>query len=242
MLRKVGLRVTERRYTRERSDAKAWAEERAVDATELLRAIDATLWDEAAAWATEFESHASQRLRPVGFDLGGGGHYPLLYFLTRRMRPEVVVETGVAAGWSSVAILSALERNGAGTLLSSDFPYFRLPDPERFVGWLVPQGLRHRWQLDIDGDRKALPRFMRSAPSVDLFHYDSDKTDAGRRFAMNTVGPYLSPGAVVVMDDIADNNFFRDYVAASNLRTHVFKFEAKYLGVIGLDRLLSESA
>ena len=55
--------------------------------------------------------------------LGGGGNFILLYFLTRKFN-KVVVETGVAAGWSSLAILGAFEKNGEGKLYSSDFPYF----------------------------------------------------------------------------------------------------------------------
>ena len=35
----------------------------------------------------------------VGVFPDGGGAYPLLYFLVRRLRPRVVVETGVGTGW-----------------------------------------------------------------------------------------------------------------------------------------------
>jgi hypothetical protein len=35
------------------------------------------------------------------------------------------------AGFSSSAILTALKENGEGILYSSDFPYFRIKNPEK---------------------------------------------------------------------------------------------------------------
>ena len=73
----------------------------------------------------------------IQYNLGGGADYPLLYFLTRYLNPENVLETGVAAGFSSYAILSALQKNRKGTLYSSDFPYLRIKNPERYIGIVV---------------------------------------------------------------------------------------------------------
>lgn len=63
----------------------------------------------------------------------------LLYALVRIEQPEVVVETGVAAGTSSFVILEALTRNERGRLHSFDI------DSE--VGELVTD--RSRWSLTI---------------------------------------------------------------------------------------------
>ena len=63
-----------------------------------------------------------------------GGLYKLLYFPIRKIKPYTVVETGVAAGWTSLAILRALNKNGRGHLYSSDFPYFELKN--RRVHWI----------------------------------------------------------------------------------------------------------
>ena len=40
--------------------------------------------------------------------MGGPAHVDLLYHLVKHRRPAEVVETGVAAGWSSLAILAGL--------------------------------------------------------------------------------------------------------------------------------------
>lgn len=129
----------------------------------------------------------------------GGGDYELLYFLVRHLRPKVVVETGVSAGWLSQAFATALERNGgAGHLCRSDFSCFRATNPEHYIGILVDPGLKHRWSLSIDGDEAAIPRIVRTVRSIGLFHYDSDKNLSDREFAVRQVLP-------LVMDDIADN-------------------------------------
>lgn len=164
--------------------------------------------------------------------MGGGGDYPLLYFLTRWTRPKVIVETGVAAGFSSHAFLAALHENGEGQLLSSDFPYVRLPDPARLVGCAVPDPLRARWKLGLEGDVTNLARFVGQVSAIDLFHYDSDKSYVGRRRAFDRVEPRLRPGATVMVDDIQDNLFFRDLVDRTRRPFHVFGFEGKYLGLI----------
>ena len=57
----------------------------------------------------------------------------------------------------SLAILRALEKNGNGHLYSSDFPYFRLENPEKYIGYLAKnENNKNNWFLDIRGDDKAL--------------------------------------------------------------------------------------
>ena len=69
--------------------------------------------------------------------MGGAGHVDLLYHVCLHKRPDRIVETGVAYGWSSLAILLALEENGRGALVSIDRPYPGL-DNDAFVGCVVP--------------------------------------------------------------------------------------------------------
>lgn len=233
MARKVLVRIRERTW-RVHPEAEQWAASHAAPVDDYARAIDPQLWDEAVAVGEELRRRGEQVLTPLGIDLGGGGHYPLLYFLVRRLKPAVVVETGVAAGYSSRAILTALAANGSGHLYSSDFPYFRMEEPEKYIGVLVEPELRDRWTLRTKGDRVNLPEILAEVDGVDLFHYDSDKPVDGRRFALDLISTKLRPGAVVLMDDIQDNDHFRDHVAASGASFHVFEFGGKYIGAIGL--------
>jgi predicted O-methyltransferase YrrM len=233
MARKVMVRIRERAW-RAHPEAVDWAAAHTESVDEYGRSVDPALWDEAVAVGEELRRHGEQVLTPLGIDLGGGGHYPLLYFLVRRLKPAVVVETGVAAGYSSRAILTALAANGSGHLYSSDFPYFRMEEPEKYIGVLVEPELRDRWTLRTKGDRVNLPEILAEVDAVDLFHYDSDKPVDGRRFALDAVGPKLRPGGVVLMDDIQDNEHFRDHVQSTGVPFKVFEFGGKYIGAIGL--------
>jgi len=49
----------------------------------------------------------------------------VLYSIVRQLKPQVVVETGVATGYSSSMILMALEDNKMGHLCSVDYPNYQ---------------------------------------------------------------------------------------------------------------------
>lgn len=231
MGRKLITRLRERGIGRATPDSTRWCAGVCSDWDQYCRQTDSALWDEATHRGAMIAEAAEQKLSTLDFDLGGGGNYPLLYFLVRRQRPSVVVETGVAAGYSSVAILLALRENGRGRLYSSDFPYFRLKTPEKYIGFLVDDDLRRDWVCLTRGDKENLPEILSQVRHVDLFHYDSDKSYAGRRSAMELVYPRLRQGSVVVMDDISDNYFFRDFTTANRVEPMVFAFGGKYVGM-----------
>lgn len=215
-----------------RRAALEWAISSATPMDLYCSRLNGELWKEAVEWARSVEPACRRIVERSGVDLGGGGAYSLLYFVTRLRTPATVVETGVAAGWSSLAFLSALERNGTGHLYSSDFPYFRLDNPEQYVGILVTNDLRARWTLDLRGDRKALPAILSMAGSIGIFHYDSDKSRAGRQWALRELEPYLCDNSIIIMDDIQDNTFFRDFVQSRKCTYAVFEFQGKFLGLV----------
>lgn len=235
MAQKLALRADDYLHRSDTSAVRRWCSSLAESAESYARSRDSSLWDEAEEFSERFQASATERLQGLGVALGGGGHYTLLYFLARWKRPSVVVETGVAAGFSSAAILTALELNGRGQLLSSDFPYFRLEQPERFIGCLVDDRFRSTWRLEIKGDRANLPRLLQGAGKVDLFHYDSDKSHYGRRWAMRYVEPKLSSDALILMDDIQDNWYFKEEVERRGGKFRIFEFNRKYLGLIELN-------
>ncbi len=243
MARKTMRRVTGRGHARQSEAAKEWAHQQSMPLEDLTTSLDPGLWTETLAWSESFRISAVKKLDRLEVNLGGGGHYPLMYFLTRYLQPISVVETGVAAGWTSSAILSALCNNGAGHLWSSDLPYFRLNRPEQYVGVLVEPDLRSRWSLSTDGDRTALPRFAKEIEQIDLFHYDSDKTYEGRVFAYDLLRSLFPASGILIWDDIQDNLHFRDLSARTDQPYRVLEFEGKYVGLIGsLPRNSSESA
>ena len=173
-----------------------------------------------------------EKLKPsLPSGIGGGGFYDLLYFITRLRKPLTVFETGVALGFSSRAFLEAIAENGQGRLFSSDFPYLRIRNSEKYIGAMVPESLRRYWELYLKGDRNNFQSMISGNPSIDLLHYDSDKSYSGRKWALSFLKKYFRAEAILIMDDIQDNSFFMDYVLKNNYFFKVFYFEGKYCGL-----------
>jgi len=151
----------------------------------------------------------------------------MLYTLVRVLKPNIVVETGVASGRSSWAILDALKDNNDGKLYSIDLPqFFSGKEPEKFMtkegklefkgfvpigyepGWLVPQNLRERWELILGKSQEKLPPLLENLGSVDIFYHDSEHSYENMMFEFRTVWPYLKEGGFLLSDDIKWNEAF----------------------------------
>lgn len=148
----------------------------------------------------------------------------LLYGLTRAVKPQIVVETGVAHGVSTAFILQALRENGAGRLHSIDLPPLAV-DADRFVGTLVPEDIRDRWTLHRGSVQRLLPRVLRSVGHVGLFVHDSLHTYAHMMWELQSVTPFLEAGAAVVMDDVHRNAAFGDWVGTIQPRLSLVMYE-----------------
>lgn len=166
----------------------------------------------------------------------------LLYLLIRERKPEIVIETGVAQGVSSSFILSALRKNGRGTLTSIDMPNYN-PNgldyptggerrdnvwvkPELGSGWIVPQDLRSVWNLIIGRSSKVLPGIE---GQVDFFFHDSEHSYDNMTFELEWALSHLSDGGVICCDDISWNRAFHDFVARH--RPSVFVISSHLKGI-----------
>ena len=95
----------------------------------------------------------------------------LLYFWTRRIRPSLILESALAAGWSSYAFPLAIKENEWGKLFSSDLPYFRIQDPKNFIGLLVPKEMRGpKWQFEIQGDDVNIQKLLSHESKLQIIH------------------------------------------------------------------------
>lgn len=205
---------------------------------EFCSSIDAILFDKIKEDISLIEEEALNKLSKLKVSLGGGGNYILLYFLILKFKPLNIVETGVAAGWSSLFILRALKKNGKGFLFSSDFPYFRLKNPEKYIGYLAQNETnKNSWCLDIRGDDLALQNFVQKLKrnEIDLFHYDSDKSYSGRTKALKILNSKISSKTIIIFDDIQNNLHFKDYVTKNKKLFHILEFHGKYVGLVGCE-------
>jgi predicted O-methyltransferase YrrM len=126
-------------------------------------------------------------------------------------RPSVVIETGVAMGFSTAVILAAMDDNHAGALHSIDLPPLQV-DPGAFVGEVVPDDLRARWTLHVGPSRLLLPGLVRRLAPIDLFVHDADHSYAGQLEDYREAWPYLARGGCLISDDVA-NAAFTDFAA-----------------------------
>ncbi|MGC9069351.1 MAG: class I SAM-dependent methyltransferase [Thermoprotei archaeon] len=125
---------------------------------------------------------------------------PVIYALIRSLKPNIVVETGVANGSSTTFILKALETNHKGQLFSIDMPSNYLNVKE--IGWLVPEYLRKRWKLIIEDAKTALPKLLFNLKHVDIFLHDSLHTLDHVLFELKEAYNYMPKGGILIADDV----------------------------------------
>lgn len=140
----------------------------------------------------------------------------VLYGVSRALRPESVVETGVAAGVSTSFIGAALLDNGHGMLHSIELPPRESAGkvhrdgatfdwPEKSVGWAIPEvisdGLAERHHLILEDVRVALPRLLGELGEVDVFFHDDLHTPDHMFWEYRLVWPHISQGGALLSDD-----------------------------------------
>lgn len=211
-----------------RAEACEWAEELAVSRDEAFRLIG--LGKDVPGLSPQLVEEGTRLARQSGVEMGGPADMDLLHRAILAIGARRVIETGVAYGWSSLAVLAAL-RETDGYLVSVDMPYPKANN-EPFVGIVVPQTLRGRWTLirrpDRNGLKQAIARF---GGQIDLCHYDSDKSYPGRRFAYPLLWSALRPGGLLISDDISDNFAFRDFFDRLGQPYVVIRGDGKHVGI-----------
>jgi len=139
----------------------------------------------------------------------------LLWQVTRLERPLIVVETGVANGVSTRAILSAIRSNGYGRLISFDV------DP--IARHAVPSHLAESaWEFALLGSKptpRALETRVRAyAGQIGLWYHDSDHSYAWQREEFEIASRALKRPGILISDDVDGNGAFSDFVASKGLR------------------------
>jgi predicted O-methyltransferase YrrM len=173
----------------------------------------------AGVWPTLLASAAAHGLE-VGrasygdWDDGDARLARLAWCLVRHLRPERVVETGVARGFTTATVLHALARNDRGGLWSIDVPPLIEAGLAGETGVVVADDLRGRWTLVRGSSRRRLGDVLRELGSVDLFLHDSMHTTRNVRFELGAIWPHLAPGGVAIVDDVERNRAYGRFTRA----------------------------
>lgn len=225
--------LTDRDRADVRAQAGTWAESQAAPFDTIVRELGyvGAIGSISEIIGMDRLAEANARVRQCPVKMGGAGDIRLLYFACEAIGAMCVLETGVAYGWSSLAVLSSLSKRERGLLTSIDMPYPKLNNSD-WVGVAVPADLREQWRLLRQPDRNGIKKALTvQKGALDLCHYDSDKSYYGRRWAYPLLWNALRPGGVFISDDIQDNFAFRDFSEATEARFWVLESQGKFVGI-----------
>lgn len=230
------LRKTQQRESR------AWCEARAVDALTAVEQITGARPPASGGLEARFApelADARARVSRASVKMGMGGEMDLVFHLADWTKATRAIETGVGPGWSSLAFLLSMRDRAeqAPRLVSTHMPYPGLPAAyESFVGSAVPDDLKRYWHIVRLPDREGLPRALELLPTIDICHYDSDKSSDGREFAYARLWSALRPGGVFISDDIDDTMTFAELSERTRVAPIVVRAAAtgqdKFVGVL----------
>jgi len=170
---------------------------------------------------------------PVDYSIIGESG-PFLYTLCKIMKPELIVETGVAYGVSSSYILKALNENNRGKLISID-SIFRPWQSKEMIGSAIPKNLRDRWELKIGTSEDLLEKILKNLPSVDIFLHDSLHTYKNMYYEFQKAWPFIKKDGFLLSDDITTNNAFSDFCKSIKKDPILLlqnKNSSSYLGIL----------
>jgi len=216
-----------------REESTAWCSENSIENSKALKAVGIQhAYQKIETIFPSIMKQATEKASTVEVQMGGEGELSLLYHLCIGFKVKKVIESGVAYGWSSLAILLAIKDTEGATLISNDMPYVKM-DNEDFVGVVVPNEYRNKWELQRSPDISGLPKaFKKMKGSIDLFHYDSDKSYVGRMWASKLIWKHLKPGGLFISDDINDNLAFKHFSENVDRKPIIVEHLGKYVGII----------
>jgi predicted O-methyltransferase YrrM len=172
----------------------------------------AAVWEDAQA-ALEQRGLATGRGAYGGWDDADPALARTSWCLVCHLRPAQVIETGVARGITSRAVLEALERNGRGHLWSIDLAPLLEEELAPQIATAVPADRRERWTLLEGSSRRVLPRLLAQVGEIDLFVHDSLHTERNVRFELSRSWPSLRRGGAMLIDDVERSAGFHRWLA-----------------------------
>jgi len=135
--------------------------------------------------------------------------------------PDVVIETGIANGFSSAYILLALDSLKKGKLISID-GIFRPWESKEKIGEAIPTELKNRHEIILEKNTlKKLDEVLRKTGKIDIFIHDSLHTYSHMMKEYCLAWPYIKEGGFLISDDVIANGAFQDFAKKINHKTFI---------------------
>ena len=166
-------------------------------------------------------------------------HSFTLYLLTRIIKPNLIIETGVNNGKSSVNFLFGLRQNKKGRLISIDKKetkknlkneriQYKLVDNE--IGWLIPKSYKSRWKL-YEGDSLKVLDMINKKNLYDrpnIFLHDSLHSMKHTYEEIKNISKLNNPSKasiLILIDDIymGSGKAFKKFLIKNNLTGYSFR-------------------
>ncbi len=216
-----------------RDESTLWCKENRVTQNEALKKlVNIKDYQQLNIIFSNVINEAHYKVNNCQVKMGGEGAISFLYHLVKETKSQNIVETGVAYGWSSLAILLAIKDSDNAKLISNDMPYIKMNNDD-YVGCVISDDFKSKWELqrlpDVKGIPLALSKFNNC---IDFCHYDSDKSYTGRMWASPLLWNALKEGGYFVSDDINDNLAFKHFCESVNRNPIIIEHLSKYVGII----------
>jgi SAM-dependent methyltransferase/predicted O-methyltransferase YrrM len=171
------------------------------------------------------QTSGAYRRYPTTFEVEDGTAF-LLYALVRHTKPSLTIEVGVADGRSTRVILSALDANAGGRLISVD-----ISDD---VGGSAAG--HPRWSLRVHAPGRSSSRQLQSlleeVGPPDLFFHDASHTYYDQYADYLAAWQHTQPGSLFMSDDVDQSCAFGDLVTSCGLKPVVLTERRKAAGVV----------
>jgi len=151
--------------------------------------------------------------------------FSLLYVLVKSKKPQFVVETGVANGISTNAIMSALnEDNIPGSLHSFDV----LPETKAAYNG------KGKWSFHLLDKKRTHKQFsvvVENSPLVDIWLHDSNHGYRWQKFEYLLALSRLKEGGVLISDDIDASPAWGELAKSHFKESYIIFDSRKFFGI-----------
>jgi len=160
-------------------------------------------------------------------------HRSFLYEFCKEIKPELIIETGVAYGVSSTYILQALHENKKGKLISID-SIFRPWQSKEMIGAAIPNVLKDNWELCLGDSNEQLNKIFKNFSNIDIFLHDSLHTYKNMMFEFKKSWPNIKDSGYLLSDDILGNNAFYDFCKIENKNPFLLYQKVEPVALMGI--------
>ncbi len=153
----------------------------------------------------------------------------VLYGIVRFYKPQILIETGIAAGISTTFILAGLLENKSGMLYSIDLPpnsyEEKAKDGSNYtcnnkgIGWVIPDIIieqsKNIHKIILNDVKVSLPKLLNENQKIDFFLHDDLHLPNHMKWEYDLVWDYINQGGILCSDDI--NYGWKEFICEKNI-------------------------